>query len=666
MERFTVKVASAYRVRASSPATSTHSLPHNSHAIASSTHPRTSSKTLTTATSDITTHSSLTSVRNDLHTTTSLTFNTSSSSMTQSAEAVAGQVLEGSPGAVLKHLLSFPSTHRHIETTDSLLQRLYAVYDDASKLQNMQDVASMDDRRLRRLRLQYSHLSSRALLVVGQVIMYSSIFNATTSATTTTSTTTTASNTATAITTTTTTPPTTITSHNRTTTEATPPTTSPSPSLSSTNDSAVVTSTKTDTTISKGKHVSTNIIHSPVVITKGVGTAPRTLSQLMSRQSWISDEDRAGWEHLFALLRTRSASKDGKVIIPPSTESILRIMAQLAQTLQRVLLHCCQEPRDNELLATHQKVSLIIQRWIKDYTIGKENELYTESVALSTFKEEERDFKAHMSKLKHRWRSQQQKLLLACFEADHLFCLLVTLDRRFLMQHAVTEEERRMFISTVSKLSKMQQYHNEHVVFELERWRTVIKEGVVFEEGSLLHISSVKVERALQRRVAAEICNMSFIVLSATYAVVVGGHLNRAIVGFGPVYTPSWWPSIWFGHSILALLVVASIAWNWFSFDTIICGPREGESAKGATGTSGSSGTTAGTTGSNMSLEAIKRATNEEKQPYPLQLWYMAAGTCGCSKGTALLMLIVGLLAMVTIALTVMVLRGIGIVLALV
>ena len=67
-----------------------------------------------------------------------------------------------------------------------------------------------------------------------------------------------------------------------------------------------------------------------------------------------------------------------------------------------------------------------------------------------------------------------------------------------------------------------------------------------------------------------------------------------------------------------------------------------------------------------MSLEAIKRATNEEKQPYPLQLWYMAAGTCGCSKGTALLMLIVGLLAMVTIALTVMVLRGIGIVLALV
>ena len=69
---------------------------------------------------------------------------------------------------------------------------------------------------------------------------------------------------------------------------------------------------------------------------------------------------------------------------------------------------------------------------------------------------------------------------------------------------------------------------------ELERWRTIIKEGVVFEEGSLLHTSSVSVERALQRRVAAEICNMSFIVLSASYAVVIGGHLNRNIVGFGP------------------------------------------------------------------------------------------------------------------------------------
>jgi hypothetical protein len=79
-----------------------------------------------------------------------------------------------------------------------------------------------------------------------------------------------------------------------------------------------------------------------------------------------------------------------------------------------------------------------------------------------------------------------------------------------------------------------EQYHNEHVAMELERWRTIIKEGVVFEEGSLLHTSSVSVERALQRRVAAEICNMSFIVLSASYAVVIGGHLNRNIVGFGP------------------------------------------------------------------------------------------------------------------------------------
>ena len=79
-------------------------------------------------------------------------------------------------------------------------------------------------------------------------------------------------------------------------------------------------------------------------------------------------------------------------------------------------------------------------------------------VSTSIFLEqEERDFKQHMSKLKHRWRSQQQKLLLACFEADHLFCLLVTLDRRFLMQHAVSEDERKLFTTTVNKLSKMQQ-----------------------------------------------------------------------------------------------------------------------------------------------------------------------------------------------------------------
>ena len=53
--------------------------------------------------------------------------------------------------------------------------------------------------------------------------------------------------------------------------------------------------------------------------------------------------------------------------------------------------------------------------------------------------------------------------MLACFESDHLFCLLVTLERRFLMQHHVDETERRTFITTVGKLSKMSQYYNEHV-----------------------------------------------------------------------------------------------------------------------------------------------------------------------------------------------------------
>ena len=40
------------------------------------------------------------------------------------------------------------------------------------------------------------------------------------------------------------------------------------------------------------------------------------------------------------------------------------------------------------MLVTHHKVSAIVQRWMKDYTVGKENELYTESVSLATFRDE--------------------------------------------------------------------------------------------------------------------------------------------------------------------------------------------------------------------------------------------------------------------------------------
>jgi hypothetical protein len=449
---------------------------------------------------------------------------------------------------------------------------------------------------------------------------------------------------------------------------------------------------------------------------KHIGTTPRTLSQLISRQVWLTGEERDGMGTLFALLRPRASAKDAApslqqggggqattrtalasttsaqsqsqqqnaiaakpppptpptTIAPPiliDTGALLRTMGQFAQALQRILLYCSHEPRDNELFATHQKVSIIIQRWIKDYTIGKENELYTESVALSTFKEEERDFKAHMSRLKHRWRTQQQRLLLACFEADHLFCLLVTLDRRFLMQHAVSEDERRLFVTTTGKLSKLQQHHNEHVAVELPRWRTIVNEGVVFKEGSLLHTSSVSMERALQRRVAAEICNMSFIVLSATYAIVIGGHLNRSIVGFGPVYTPSWWPSIWFGHSILVLLAFATIAWNWFSLDTIVGGSRYGEGGAGGAAVGSGAGEVGvgvvgvgGGTASAYSAAGQHALHDAKNQPLVLQYYYWCLTSIGTSRGTALLLLIVGLLSLVTMVLTVCILRGIGIV----
>ena len=449
-------------------------------------------------------------------------------------------------------------------------------------------------------------------------------------------------------------------------------------------------------------------------LAKHIGTPPRTVSQLISRQSWLSDEEQNGLSTLFALLRTRTVASVNQSELQPNNASnqnqgqeddamkpigdtpfdasiasdsdassvaaagtdnavavgatsavapdassgiridmgsLLRTMGQLAQALQRILLYCSHEPRDNELFATHQKVSIIIQRWIKDYTIGKENELYTESVTLSTFKEEERDFKAHMSRLKHRWRTQQKRLLLSCFEADHLFCLLVTLDRRFLMQHAVSEDERRLFIATTDKLSKLQQHHNEHVAVELPRWRSIVNEGVVFKEGSLLYTSSVNMERALQRRVAAEICNMSFIVLSATYAVVIGGHLNQSIKGFGPVYTPSWWPSIWFGHSVLILLVFAAIAWNWFSLDTIVGGSKYAEGTVSAGGA--------------LVVGSIRPLHDTKNQPLVLQYYYWCLTSIGTSRGTALLVLIIGLLSLVTMMVTICILRGIGIIMAL-
>ena len=191
----------------------------------------------------------------------------------------------------------------------------------------------------------------------------------------------------------------------------------------------------------------------------------------------------------------------------------------------------------------------------------------------------------------------------------------------------------------------------------------------MFKEGSLLHTSSVSMERALQRRVAAEICNMSFIVLSATYAIVIGGHLNRSIVGFGPVYTPSWWPSIWFGHSILVLLAFATIAWNWFSLDTIVGGSRYGEGGAGGAGVGSGAGEVGvgvvgvgGGTASAYSAAGQHALHDAKNQPLVLQYYYWCLTSIGTSRGTALLLLIVGLLSLVTMVLTVCILRGIGIV----
>ena len=200
-----------------------------------------------------------------------------------------------------------------------------------------------------------------------------------------------------------------------------------------------------------------------------------------------------------------------------------------------------------------------------------------------------------------------------------------------------------------------------------------MNEGVIFEEGSLLHTSSVQVERALQRRVATEICNMSFIVLSATWSVVMGGHINQSIVHFGPMYTPSWWPSVWFGHGILLLLIVASIVWNCstrcFSCLTRTCCPslskEEGEGGILPKGTADAWNAVGEEDYFKHGFEAMARQRVDEQQPYLLRAWYACWLRCGCTKGMALLVLIVGLLALVMMSMTVLVLRGIGIVVAL-
>ena len=97
-----------------------------------------------------------------------------------------------------------------------------------------------------------------------------------------------------------------------------------------------------------------------------------------------------------------SQSKPPSQVLPfdiffaPTTTTranLIKTLAQLNQTLQRLLLVCCQESSSaasHEMLVTHHKVSAIVQRWMKDYTVGKENELYTESVSIATFRDEVR------------------------------------------------------------------------------------------------------------------------------------------------------------------------------------------------------------------------------------------------------------------------------------
>ena len=96
-------------------------------------------------------------------------------------------------------------------------------------------------------------------------------------------------------------------------------------------------------------------------------------------------------------------------------------------------------------------------------------------------------------------------------------------------------------------------------------------------------------------------------------------------------------------------------------------GSRYGEDGDGAAGVGGGGVGVVGvgSAASGYSAAGQHALHDAKNQPVVLQYYYWCLTSIGTSRGTALLLLIVGLLSLVMLVLTVCILRGIGIVMAL-
>ena len=123
----------------------------------------------------------------------------------------------------------------------------------------------------------------------------------------------------------------------------------------------------------------------------------------------------------------------------------------------------------------------------------------------------------------------------------------------------------------------------------IERWRQVAKENVEFSASSVLYENSLKTERKLQKRISSEVFSMAFVIFSAIYSIVIGGHVNTWIVIMGPGEVPTWWPTLLMTNSLLVLIFSCGVMWNfceedYFDKTTKTSGHRRERNSKAKSG----------------------------------------------------------------------------------
>ena len=224
----------------------------------------------------------------------------------------------------------------------------------------------------------------------------------------------------------------------------------------------------------------------------------------------------------------------------------------------------------NEVLRMQHNLSLILRRWLEECKQSQENAVFCQRSPLYQFEAEEQHFRKIHTKLRNkvmRTGTEKDKHNVNCFEADCIACYLFKLEIHFDLSQEVNEEERKLFLSLVAKLNKLDKCFNEMCKENIERWRQIANENVVFAKGSVLHETSLQTERNLQKRVAAELCNMAFVVFSTIYSIALGGHVNSWIDVFGREEIPSWWPTMLVTNSLWALIISTALVWNYCEED---------------------------------------------------------------------------------------------------